>query len=37
MKNNVKGLRQIVADAVETNPEAYTDVVLGCVSNIVYH
>ncbi|KAK3813257.1 MAG: hypothetical protein J3Q66DRAFT_347765 [Benniella sp.] len=29
MKNNVKGLRQIVADAVETNPEAYTDVVLG--------
>ncbi|KAF9361464.1 hypothetical protein BGX34_007125 [Mortierella sp. NVP85] len=29
MKNNVKGLRQIVADAVETNPEEYTDVVLG--------
>ncbi|KAF9987148.1 ubiquitin-specific protease otu1 [Modicella reniformis] len=29
MKNNVKALRQIVADAIEANPEAYPDVVLG--------
>ncbi|KAF9169770.1 hypothetical protein BGX21_009853 [Mortierella sp. AD011] len=29
MKNNVQGLRQIVAQVVEANPEAYSDVVLG--------
>ncbi|KAG0003027.1 ubiquitin-specific protease otu1 [Entomortierella chlamydospora] len=29
MKNNVQGLRQIVAQAIEASPEAYSDVVLG--------
>ncbi|KAG0219498.1 ubiquitin-specific protease otu1 [Mortierella sp. GBA43] len=29
MKGNIKALRQIVADAIEANPEAYSDVVLG--------
>ncbi|KAF9350131.1 ubiquitin-specific protease otu1 [Mortierella sp. AD094] len=29
MKNNIQGLRQIVAQAIEVNPDAYSDVVLG--------
>ncbi|KAG0212232.1 hypothetical protein BGX33_003749 [Mortierella sp. NVP41] len=29
MKSNVQGLRQIVAKAIEANPDAYPDVVLG--------
>ncbi|KAF9432732.1 hypothetical protein BGZ76_010393 [Entomortierella beljakovae] len=29
MKNNIQGLRQIVAQAVEANPDAYSDAVLG--------
>ncbi|KAI1316265.1 hypothetical protein EDD11_010173 [Mortierella claussenii] len=29
MQNNVKGLRQIVAQAIEANPDTYPDVVLG--------
>ncbi|KAG0309857.1 ubiquitin-specific protease otu1, partial [Linnemannia gamsii] len=29
MKTNVQGLRQIVAKAIDTNPDAYPDVVLG--------
>ncbi|KAG0366575.1 ubiquitin-specific protease otu1 [Gamsiella multidivaricata] len=29
MKENIKGLRQIIAQAIEANPEVYPDVVLG--------
>ncbi|KAF9117007.1 ubiquitin-specific protease otu1 [Mortierella sp. AM989] len=29
MKNNIQGLRQIVAQAIEDDPDAYTDVILG--------
>lgn len=36
MKDNVKALRQIIADAIEANPEAYTDVVLGFVLDSVF-
>lgn len=31
MKNNVQELRQIVAKAIDANPDAYPDVVLGYV------
>ncbi|KAF9921105.1 ubiquitin-specific protease otu1, partial [Linnemannia zychae] len=29
MKNNIQGLRQIVANAIESNPEVYSEAVLG--------
>lgn len=31
MKSNIQGLRQIVALAIEANPDEYPDVVLGYV------
>lgn len=31
MKSNIRGLRQIVAQAIETNPDTYPDVYLGYV------
>jgi hypothetical protein len=34
MKNNVQGLRNIVAKAIEANPDAYTDIVLGYGSTL---
>lgn len=29
MKSNIQGLRQIVAQVIEVNPDEYSDVVLG--------